>query len=48
MDKKRLIPRVLCTLQGTITYPTLGSSENHQLKSDFLMGFASSQEYIEL
>ena len=33
-----------CLPSRKLTYPTLGSSENHRLKSDFLMGYVSSQE----
>jgi len=34
------------TLQGTGTYPTLGSSENHRLKIPFVGGYVSSLEGI--
>jgi len=32
------------TLRGTITYPTLGSSENHQLKYALSGGYVNSLE----
>ena len=32
------------TLQGTITYPTMGSSENHRLKSAFLEGICDRSQ----
>ena len=38
---------VIASLQGTITYPTWGSSENHRLKSALVgRGYVISQEGI--